>query len=304
MTRRIGVAALLAVLVAALLARPLPAQEAETPPPAAHAGHHDHHGMGHGEMEDEEAAGEHAIERTPATAPIEPYFVSPEMERARAKARREMGGGRFLMLDGERIEWHSGEGAAAALLEGQAWYGGDMNRLWVKPKAELLIDAPSGVDELETAEIQVLYGRPISPFFDLQVGARHDLEPSPSRTFAVVGVQGLAPLWFEVDLALFVSEDGDFSSRLEAEYELLFTQKLMLQLRSEVDLEGSDVPELGLGSGLSRVEAGIRLSHGRVLAPYIGVSWERTLGGTADYLRARGEETEAVSAVAGLRFWY
>lgn len=296
----------IAAMLPALLAGPLSAQEAETP--AARAGHHDHARMGHGktegEMEEEDMAGEHSIERTPSTAPIDPYFASPEMDRARVEARRQMGGGRFLMLEAERFEWGSGEGVAAALFEGQAWYGSDMNRLWVKPKAELLIEAASGVEELERAEIQVLYSRPISAYFDLQVGARHDIEPSPSRTFAVVGVQGLAPLWFEVDLALFVSEDGDLSSRLEAEYELLFTQALMLQLRSEVDLEASDVPELGLGSGLSRVEAGIRLSYGRVFAPYIGVSWERMLGGTADHARARGDEPETVSAIVGLRFWY
>lgn len=264
----------------------------------------DHSQMGHGEMGHETMAGEHSIERTPATAPIEPYFASPEMDRARAEARREMGGGRFLMLQGDRIEWRSGEGEAVGLLEGQGWYGGDMNRLWVKTEAEFLFDAPRSAEELDKAEIQALYSRPVSAFFDLQAGVRHDIEPSPSRTYAVVGVQGLAPQWFEVDLALFLSEDGDLSSRLEAEYDMLLTQRLMLQLRTEVDLEASDVPELGLGSGLSSLEAGVRLSYGRVFAPYVGVSWEEKLGKTADFARADGEETGSVSAVVGFRFWY
>ncbi len=107
-----------------------------------------------------------------------------------------------------------------------------------------------------------------------------------------------------MDLAFFLSEDGDLSSRLEAEYDMLFTQELMLQVRSELELEGNHVPELGLGSGLSHVEAGVRLSYGRVFAPYIGVSWEEKLGKTADLARAAGEEVGSISAVAGVRFWY
>ncbi|HVS63425.1 MAG TPA: copper resistance protein B [Thermoanaerobaculia bacterium] len=226
------------------------------------------------------------------------------MDRARAEQRREMGGMRFLMLQADRLEWRSNEGEPVGLFEGQGWYGGDRSRLWLKTEIEALLDAPRGVDELEGLELQALSSRPISPYFDLQVGVRHDFEPGPSRSFAVIGVQGLAPQWFEVDLALFLSEDGDLSSRLEAEYEMLFTQRLSLQLRAEVELEASDVPELGTGSGLSEVEAGARLAYGRVFAPYVGVEWEEKLGGTADFARAEGEETSSVSAVFGFRFWY
>lgn len=283
----------------------------ETEGPATHPGHsqmepsqREHAGHARGAMEGDAAADTHGLERTPATAAIEPYLTSPEMERARVEARREMGGGRFLMLQGDRFEWRSGEGTPAGLFEGQGWYGGDMSRLWVKVDAEYSFDAEPGAEELESAEIQALYSRPVSAYFDLQVGLRRDLEPAPSRTLAVVGLQGLAPQWFEVDVALFLSDDGDLSSRLEAEYDMLFTQELMLQVRGELEVEGSDVPELGLGSGLSHVEAGVRLSYGRVLAPYIGVSWEEKLGKTADLARAAGEEVGSVSAVAGIRFWY
>lgn len=264
----------------------------------------DHSKMGHSEMQASAAQPDHTIERSPATASVEPYFVSPEMDRARVAARREMGGGRFSMLQGDRLEWRSGEGAAVGLLEGQGWYGGDMNRLWVKTDAEFLLDPISGAEDFESAEIQALLSRPISAYFDLQVGVRHDVEPSPARTFAVVGVQGLAPQWFEVDVAFFLSEYGHLSSRLEAEYEMLFTQRLMLQVRSELEVMGREVPELGLGSGLSSVEAGVRLSYGRAFAPYLGVSWEEKLGKTADFARAHGEEASSVSAVVGLRFWY
>jgi copper resistance protein B len=264
----------------------------------------DHARVHHGEAGQEVSDEEHVLRRTPATAPVEPFFVSPEMERARAQQRREMGGGRFFMLQADRLEWRSGEGEPVGLLEGQGWYGGDMNRLWVKTEAELLLDAPRGEGEVQELELQALYSRPISPWFDLQAGIRHDFEPGPSRTHAVLGIQGLAPQWFELDLALFLSEDGDLSSRLEAEYEMLFTQRLVLQLRAEVGLEAGDVPELGIGSGLSTAEAGARLSYGRIFAPYAGVEWEEKLGRTADFARAGGEETGSVSAVFGFRFWY
>lgn len=270
-------------------------------PPAPEEAAPDHSRMDHSGM-DQGVAG-HAIPLTPATVPVEPFFDSPAMERARAETRREMGGMRFLMLQAERFEWRSGEGQPVGLFEGQGWYGGDTNRVWLKAEAEALLDAPRGAEELQELELQALYSRPISPYFDLQVGVRHDVEPGPSRSFAVLGLQGLAPQWFEVDLALFLSEDGDLSSRLEAEYEMLFTQRLALQLRAEVAVEASDVPELGIGSGLSTAEAGARLSYGRVFAPYVGVEWVEKLGRTADFARAEGEETGVVSAVLGIRFW-
>ncbi len=275
--------------------------------PAAHqeeadAGEVDHGAMDHGEMGHAEAAV--APLRTPATAPIEPFFVSPEMERAREQARWEMGGARFWLIEADRLEWRSGEGEPIGLLEGQGWYGGDRHRLWVKVEAEALLDAPAGEEEFEEAEVQLLYGRPISPYFDLEVGLRQDVEPSPSRTFAVVGVHGLAPQWFELDLALFVSDDGDLSSRLEAEYEMLFTQQWMLHFRAEVELNGSAVPELGLGTGVTGAEIGARLSYGRRFAPYVGVEWEGAFGSTADLLRDEGEQTSALSALAGVSFWF
>jgi copper resistance protein B len=280
---------------------PARARDAE---PAHDHSEMDHSEMDHGDTESMPSPLAHEIPRTAPTAAVEPWFESPEMDRARAEQRREMGGMRFSMVQAERLEWRSGEGEPVGLLEGQAWHGGDRNRLWLKTEVEALLDAPRGADALEELELQALYSRPISPFFDLQAGIRHDFEPGPSRTFAVIGVQGLAPQWFEVDLALFLSEDGDLSSRLEAEYEMPLTQRLALQFRAELGLEGSDVPELGIGSGLSTVEAGVRLSYGRVLAPYVGVEWVEKLGRTADFARAEGDEPGAVSAVFGLRFWY
>ncbi|RME61879.1 MAG: copper resistance protein B, partial [Alphaproteobacteria bacterium] len=141
---------------------------------------------------------------------------------------------------------------------------------------------------------------------DLQAGVRHDFEPDPSRTFGVIGIQGLAPYWFEIDAAAFISGDGDVSARIEAEYELLLTQRLILQPRVELNFAVQEVEELGIGSGLSIAEAGLRLRYeiDRQFAPYVGFSWNRKIGDTADFARADGEDVGALSFVAGLRMWF
>ena len=152
----------------------------------------------------------------------------------------------------------------------------------------------------------MLYSRAISPFFDLQVGLRHDVEPDPNRTFAVLGIQGLAPQWFEIDAAAFLSDDGDLSLRFEAEYDLLLTQRLVLQPRFEINAGGSDVPELQLGSGIRDTQLGLRLRYEirREIAPYIGLSWSRLWGETADRAESIGDDSDSFGLVAGVRFWF
>jgi len=138
------------------------------------------------------------------------------------------------------------------------------------------------------------------------MGVRHDIQPSPSRTFAVFGVEGLAPLWFEVDAASFVSTDGDVSFRLEAEYDLLLTQRLILQPRIETNLAIQDAHKWGVGEGMNDIDLGLRLRYEirREFAPYIGVSWNRKIGETATLARDEGENLDAVSFVAGIRMWF
>jgi copper resistance protein B len=135
---------------------------------------------------------------------------------------------------------------------------------------------------------------------------RHDFKPDPSRTYGVLGIQGLAPYWFEVDAAGFVSNEGDVSARLEAEYDFLFTQKLILQPRTELNFAVQDVKELGIGSGLSTAELGLRLRYEivREFAPYVGVSWTRLVGKTEDFARDEGEDVSSVSFVAGVPLWF
>lgn len=188
----------------------------------------------------------------------------------------------------------------------QFWYGGDINRLWIKSQGE----GEFGGD-LETAEVQALWSRAITPFFDLQAGVRYDFEPSPRRGYLVLGVQGLAPYWFEVDAAAFVSNRGDVSARLEIEYDQRITQQLILQPSIEADFALQDVPELGIGSGLSAAEVGLRLryelfprSAPAVIAPYVGVQYERAFGETARFARVAGNDVGGWSIVLGVRTWF
>ena len=160
-------------------------------------------------------------------------------------------------------------------------------------------------EELEEAEVQALWSRAISPYFDLQAGVRYDLEPK-GRTHAVIGVQGLAPYWFEVDAAAFVSTQGDVTARIEAEYELLLTQRLVLQPRVEASLSAQDIPALQIGSGLTNVDAGLRLRYEvvREFAPYIGVEWKNAIGDTADLIEASGGDANSTAVLIGVRTWF
>lgn len=186
------------------------------------------------------------------------------------------------------------------VLDGQGWVGKDLQKLWLKAETE------RSDGETEEAELQALYSQAIAPFWDMQVGLRQDFQPTPNRSWAVIGFQGLAPYFFEIDTALFIGESGRTALRLEAEYELLFTQQLILTPEIEINLSGQNDTDLGIGSGLSHVETGLRLRYEirRELAPYIGVNWSKSFGNTADFRRAEGENTHDIQWVIGLRAWF
>jgi copper resistance protein B len=232
----------------------------------------------------------------------EAYWDKDEFKASQDVLKKEHGGGTNYMILADRFEYQSGEGSPALLLEGQGWWGTDENRLWIKSEIDYDLDAGS----FEEAELQALWSRPIARYFDVQAGVRHDFEPGPSRTYAVAGIQGLAPYWFEVDGAVFLSEEGDLSARFEAEYEFLLTQRLVLQPRTELNFAAEDAPELETGAGLSTAELGLRLRYefDRQFAPYVGVNWKASTGETADFARARGEDTETISFVTGIRLWF
>jgi copper resistance protein B len=206
----------------------------------------------------------------------------------------------LYMLKADKFEARDANDGTVTAWEGYLWVGKDLNKLWIKSEGE----HESG--DAESAEFQLLYSRAINANWDLQVGLRHDAKPDPERNWAVIGFHGISPYWFEIDTALFVEEDGQESLRFEAEYEFMLTQKWVLSPEIEVNWFSEDDDELGIGSGLADIEAGLRLRYEirREFAPYVGIHYERLLGDTEDIADAEGEDTSDTQLVAGLRFWF
>jgi copper resistance protein B len=292
---------------------PVPPTPAQTPSPDPHAGH-DMRAMNHGAMPmgppdistSADDAGRPARTPTPVAALSGPvhaadlYFDPAAMAAARDAMRAENGEVRTTAVVIDRLEAGFAHGDATYLWDAQGWTGGDVDRFWWKSEGE-------GGSDLEEAEVQALYSRAILPFWDLQAGVRQTVRPDLKNTTDLVfGVQGLAPHWFEIDAAVFLSTDGDLSARIEAEYDQRITQRWILQPRAEVTLAASDVPEIEVGSGPGSLELGVRLRYEirREFAPYAGIEWSRRLGDTRDLVEAGGGEAEDVRFVAGLKAWF
>lgn len=205
----------------------------------------------------------------------------------------------FLLVD--RLEYRAQKGADARVWDVQGSIGGDYNKLWIKSEGEKTVGGQTA-----EADLQALYARLISPFWYLQAGVRAQTRPTPSRNSLVLGVQGIAPYWFDVEASAFFAEGGKLSARLEAEYDFLLTQRLILQPRVETGFAASSDAERGVGRGFNDVEFGLRLRYEftRQFAPYIGVNWSRKVGDTADLARRRGEDVKEYGVVVGLRAWY
>lgn len=228
-------------------------------------------------------------------------FGTAIMAPAREVVRKEHGDIKSSMILIDQLEAAIGKGKDGYAWNAQGWYGGDIDRLWVKTEGE-----SSFGESLERVEVQALWSRALDPWWNLQAGVRHDFRAGRDRSNAVLGVQGLAPYWFEVDGALFLSDKGDVTARVEAEYDLRLTQKLILQPAAELNFAAQDVPELGIGSGLSTAELGLRLRYQFVpeFAPYVGVNYERAFGGTADFRRTRDEKSGGWQFLIGIRSWF
>ncbi|MDQ3126235.1 MAG: copper resistance protein B [Pseudomonadota bacterium] len=229
-------------------------------------------------------------------------FGADAMAASRRTLVHENGDVRTSAVIIDRLEASFGDDGETYLWDVQGWSGGDINRFWWKSEGEGDFDGG-----LEETELQALYSRAITPFWDIQAGARQDFRPDgEDTTHLVLGLQGLAPYWWEVDAAAFLSMEGDLTARVEAEYDQRITQRLILQPRLEIDASASDIPELEIGSGLSSVEAGLRLRYEfrKEFALYVGVEWSRALGDTADYIEARGGEVEDIGLVVGLKAWF
>lgn len=250
---------------------------------------------------------DHAAMPGMSMAPTEPLTPIPMLTDADRAAAVAPAGGHaahdntiqsFTLID--RLEtWNTDQGSGLEW-EGQAWIGTDLNRLWLRSEGERI------GGRTENASLEALYGRSVSPWWDVVAGVRHDFTPGGSQDFAAIGVMGLAPYKFEVAATAYLGSSGQTAARIEAEYETLLTNRLILQPLVELNFYGKDDPRRGIGSGLSTVEAGLRLRYEftRQFAPYIGVVRERAFGGTADFRRAEGEDIDDTRIVAGLRIWF
>lgn len=222
------------------------------------------------------------------------------MRASREALRREHGSMRYSWFMADRAEWRTGKGRDGYRWDVQGYYGGDIDKLWLKSEGE----GDFG-DKAEQAEVQALWSRAVAPFFDLQAGLRQDLT-GPRRTYLAAAIQGLAPYRFEIDAAAFLSSRGKLSTRIEAELDQRLTQRLILQPRVEVDLAAQDDRSAGVGRGLDKAEVGLRLRYEvkREFAPYIGVEQEWRGGRSARWARARGDDPSRTQMVAGVRLWF
>jgi len=213
----------------------------------------------------------------------------------------------YAQLLVNRLEYAWGDSEDTTIWDAQLWYGGDYNRLYIATEGE---DVASGGNGGEIENFDVLYSRLVSPYWEIQAGAGYQRAYGPGedqeRSFAVLGILGLAPYWFEVNANLRLSDDGDVSADLEAEYDWLFSQRLILQGRFETAYAADEVQRFGIGQGLNNINLGLRLRYEikREFAPYIGISWNRRLGDTADFARAEGGDAETTAVVAGVRMWF
>lgn len=183
--------------------------------------------------------------------------------------------------------------------EGEAWAGTDTNRIFFKSEGEVTDG------RIEDGQQELLYARPISAYFNIQVGARYDLDSNPGRAWAAFGVEGLAPLFFHVAATGYASDEGHFAAKLEGSYDLLLTQTLILQPQAEMNFYSKADPARQIGSGLSDIDLGLRLRYelSRKFAPYVGVTYESKFGGTADFARAAGEHPSDFRFTIGVRAW-
>ena len=199
------------------------------------------------------------------------------------------------------VEYRFGDESDVGAWDGDAIIGRDEWKLRLQSIGEYQRESSS----FERLENQFLVQVPVSDFFDAKAGVRYDSPKGPNRVFGVLGLQGLAPQWYEVDADLFLSERGDFSARLDLDYELLLTNRLILTPTLEADFAFSEDRAIGVGSGLGKIELSARLSYDlvdRSVAPYVGVHFEQLFGSTKRLAQDDGEPTDELFFVAGVRF--
>lgn len=180
------------------------------------------------------------------------------------------------------------------------WVGKDLQKLWLKMAGERV------ASKTQRSELRILYGEALTPNWDVMMGVKKDAGPGPKRTWLEVGVQGIAPYFFDTDISLFMGESGRVELRVEGGYEWMLTQKWVLAPELEINLSAQNDKETHVGSGLSRAEASLHLRYEirRELSPYIGIQWEKAYGNTAQFHRAQGEDSSDIQWVVGLHAWF
>jgi copper resistance protein B len=243
--------------------------------------------------DDEQTASEAA--HVPPDPPQHPMGDMPYHEMAAIMQMDDSARTSKVLFD--QLEWRNTAEGNAAVWDAEGWYGGDYNKVWLRSEGERVAGTT------QNARADLLWDHTFSRWWSVQAGGRQDFGAGPGRTWAAIGVQGLAPYWFDTEATFYVGEQGRTAVRLKTEYELLFTQRLILQPEGEANLYGKADPARQLGSGLSDLEIGLRLRYEvrREFAPYVGVVWSRSFGGTADRVRESGGDASDVQFVAGLR---
>jgi copper resistance protein B len=274
-------------------ATPAPAPASASDP---HAGHMMNHGVGGTAL----PAGQGAPPPPPADHYADRSYDPAAMAAARARLKAEHGAMKIATVTFNLAEYQARKGRDGYRWDGELWYGGDINRFVLRTEGE-----GSFGEGVEEAEVQALYSRALDAYWNLQAGVRVDAKPN-GRAYAVLGVEGLAPYWFDVESALFLSEKGDLLGRVQATYDQRITQRLIAQPFVEANVALQDVPRDRIGSGLSDLELGLRVRYeiAREFAPYVGVSYERAFGDTARYARAAGEDPSVTAFVFGIRTWF
>ena len=249
------------------------------------------------------AGEDHSAHQAPAAAPL-PAFIPPVTDADRQAAFPDVHGhgvhdnavNYFVLFD--QLEGQAGDGSGFSW-DTKGWIGQDLDRLWFRTEGERV------GGRFEQAQTNLLYGRAVSRWWDVVAGLRLDTLPGTPRTAAAIGVQGLAPYWFEVETSAYVEFSGRTHVRVETEYDLLLTNRLVLQPLVEFEIYGRADPERGIDAGSSTGELGLRLRYEfrREFAPYVGLVWNRKFFGTADYAEAAGERTSAARLAVGVRLW-
>lgn len=280
---------------------------APTPAPAIAPDHStmDHSGTDHGSMDHSQM---HHDGPMPAPAtPGDPTPAGPRDPHAYADgydnepmSAHHMAPPRAFLLLVDKLEFQGNTRSADGLAwDIQGWSGGDVDRLGWRSEG-----AAAG-HEVE-ADVEAFWAHAISPFWEVQAGIRQDLGDGPERSWAGIGIEGLAPYWFDVRASLYAAPSGRLAARLNVEYALLLTQRLVLTPELEADAYSETDRARGIGRGLSEVTLAARLRYElrREFAPYVGVSWTAKLGRTAALARADGASPREAAIVAGVRFWF